>query len=634
MKKAGIYKMTDIQLKLKKIISEVTGLDGSIENDVTFYDLGLDSLDIVEIVIAVEEEFNIEIPDEDVEQLKCFGDAVKYLESKLKISNNKQPSKNAPPKSFNPIKQEKIKTSSTSTFKPKIKVSSEILINAAQPNLYRINAFRILGLPIDATTREISHQVEKIKIMGKYGNTKISTSGPFPLEPPPDSDDIREALQRLRDPERRFIDEFFWFWPHINGQSKRDQALLALAKYDIKTAKSIWINYEAMSSEANVSMHNLAVLAHLLALDLEYKGSLKVLNEKEAKMRDYFWTESFKRWKILLTYEGFWKRLEVRIRDFDDPRLTIETLTRIRETLPIALIFINAKLAVIAAENRNKKEAKRHLKIIENSGFDNNVIEVALLQAVTPIRERIKTICQYINKERTENPEQSNKLAQKVMEQTKNLLFTLDLVLTKNNPIREGAHDEVALTALDSIISYGNKTSDWERCFKLIKEVQKIVQSESARSRVQSNYDIIKENYEYNLENNICFFCKENPAEDLCAIKKEMWGDEERYGPKVYWRHITIRVPRCRRCEKVHKKITTFSWVGGIIFGFLILWFGGNIIHIGINATIGATMGYFLAKWTSPENVKPKSHFSNFSTIKELKKRGWKYGSGPSDVAS
>jgi len=45
-------------------------------------DLGADSLDTVELVMALEEEFGIEIPDEDAEKMSSVGDAIKYIESK------------------------------------------------------------------------------------------------------------------------------------------------------------------------------------------------------------------------------------------------------------------------------------------------------------------------------------------------------------------------------------------------------------------------------------------------------------------------------------------------------------------------------------------------------------------------
>ena len=46
-------------------------------------DLGADSLDVVDLIMSLEEEFDIEIPDEDVENMKTVGDIVKYIESKI-----------------------------------------------------------------------------------------------------------------------------------------------------------------------------------------------------------------------------------------------------------------------------------------------------------------------------------------------------------------------------------------------------------------------------------------------------------------------------------------------------------------------------------------------------------------------
>lgn len=46
-------------------------------------DLGADSLDVVELLMAIEEEFNVEIPDEDIEALKTIGDVVEYIQNKI-----------------------------------------------------------------------------------------------------------------------------------------------------------------------------------------------------------------------------------------------------------------------------------------------------------------------------------------------------------------------------------------------------------------------------------------------------------------------------------------------------------------------------------------------------------------------
>ncbi|MDH7499656.1 MAG: acyl carrier protein [candidate division NC10 bacterium] len=75
--------MAELEEKVKKIIVDQLGVDG---NEVTLQakfveDLGADSLDTVELVMALEEEFGIEIPDEDAEKIVTVKDAVEYIRS-------------------------------------------------------------------------------------------------------------------------------------------------------------------------------------------------------------------------------------------------------------------------------------------------------------------------------------------------------------------------------------------------------------------------------------------------------------------------------------------------------------------------------------------------------------------------
>ena len=74
-----------IEEKVKDIIAEQLGVKKEeIKAESSFIDdLGADSLDTVEVVMALEEEFGIEIPDEDAEKITTVGEAVKYIEDKL-----------------------------------------------------------------------------------------------------------------------------------------------------------------------------------------------------------------------------------------------------------------------------------------------------------------------------------------------------------------------------------------------------------------------------------------------------------------------------------------------------------------------------------------------------------------------
>lgn len=77
---------TNIEAKVKSIIADQLGVsEDEIKTESSFIeDLGADSLDIVELVMAMEEEFEIEIPDDQAENIKTVGDATNYINTHKK----------------------------------------------------------------------------------------------------------------------------------------------------------------------------------------------------------------------------------------------------------------------------------------------------------------------------------------------------------------------------------------------------------------------------------------------------------------------------------------------------------------------------------------------------------------------
>lgn len=77
--------MSDIAERAKQVVVEHLGVDDADVTDTAKFndDLGADSLDHVELVMAFEEEFGIEIPDDDAERLLTFKDAVDFITAKL-----------------------------------------------------------------------------------------------------------------------------------------------------------------------------------------------------------------------------------------------------------------------------------------------------------------------------------------------------------------------------------------------------------------------------------------------------------------------------------------------------------------------------------------------------------------------
>ena len=73
-----------IEDKVKEIIVDQLGVEAEqVKPEASFIDdLGADSLDTVELVMVFEEEFDLEIPDEDAEKIKSVGDAITYIKSK------------------------------------------------------------------------------------------------------------------------------------------------------------------------------------------------------------------------------------------------------------------------------------------------------------------------------------------------------------------------------------------------------------------------------------------------------------------------------------------------------------------------------------------------------------------------
>lgn len=80
-------KIDEIRSKLKALVVQRLGVDeGDIKEESSFVDdLKADSLDIVELIMAIEEEFSIEIPDEEAEKLKTVKDALTYVTGKIDV---------------------------------------------------------------------------------------------------------------------------------------------------------------------------------------------------------------------------------------------------------------------------------------------------------------------------------------------------------------------------------------------------------------------------------------------------------------------------------------------------------------------------------------------------------------------
>lgn len=421
---------------------------------------------------------------------------------------------------------------------------SKALLKVATPELYRQNAFRVLGLPVNATLREIERHRKKLEMMAKLDiESSGRNHGYLPLDPPPDRDSIRQAIEHLRDPEKRLIDQFFWFWP-LKAGSSEDKAFELLSEQNIDEALNVWKENE--QEGCYVSTHNIAIFYHLTALDIENASAGETLSVDELDRCQAYWKNALRQWQKLLEAVEFWKLLTDHIRDLNDPRLTSETARSIYGSLPKVLLLIHAKLVVRATEAGDNKTVERHMQLMKEYGFEERLLQDVLHDAASPIRERIKLLCAPVTHKAKENPQQANQLLRSLLEKTMPWLQAIDILLPNSSVVRETLHDEVAETVRSCTVIYGNETANWKECLWLTEQVLTLPVSTSLRTRLDNDAKYIKENLE-----------QEQEYEEL----KQKVSSNQVFEVSVF--RETVRVPPVCTCclgEAQTEQQVSYSW--------------------------------------------------------------------------
>jgi len=506
------------------------------------------------------------------------------------------------------------------------------VLRALEPDLYRTNAFRVAELHVEASTVDFRKRLEKVQIMEKLGMQPESANSCIALVPSPSAAAVRAAIERLADPEHRILEEVFWLWPLEQGTASQDRALLALKQRELNPAVAIWQRRCADNTD-EVAIHNLAVLYHARALDAEGNGAPDL---------DELWGKAWRYWRLLEGHAPFWKRLQRRIEDLDDPRLTSHFVSRLHNDLILLLSGINVQLAYKAASNSNTSALSRHMALLGASGL-GNVYQLRLIEAaLQPVRDSLNTYAAHVDDQARENPAQSDKVIRKYLEDVHPLLSTVSLLLPKGNSIRDGCHDQVATTVRGLLIGFGNSTKNWHTCREILRECKSIAVSASAVSFIDEDLKTVTEK----LEASLCWFCKQGEPATRSKARIPMHGDTqtEYYGSgtRYRWRTKEVEIPRCKRCLWVH---LARRFALALVLGLASLVFvwseESSLIAIvfTIALFIGWQTGPFLrslpldrlfgltGSGTLPEREKQK-----FPLVAYLKSAGWESGSRPSSV--
>ncbi|HEX8475539.1 MAG TPA: hypothetical protein VF666_16040 [Pyrinomonadaceae bacterium] len=378
----------------------------------------------------------------------------------------------------------------------------EPLFEAAHPEMYLVNAFRVTGLRVGVSDLEIKRHLKKIEMAARLGQDDGETQGVaarrangalLPHASPPDHHALQAAQQRLlRDPIGRILDEFFWFWP--TTPDGEDASLAALARSEVETATQQWLEAERKSRDA-VATHNLAVLFHCRALDIEHDARLRALAAEQTAERDRCWREAYRRWKALLENAAFWGEVTARIRAHGYPQLADVNGAGLYRGLPGALIYVNAQLALRFARRGEDVEVARHLSLVHNSGFTRDAISNALRRTVRPLREQVRELCAAAESGATADPKGAAGVAHTLTESAGPLLSSLDQLLQGGDAlqlVRDAAHDTVALATLACAKNFINATRDWDVSQDVLENALAVAGSEPARTEVNEWLEYVR----------------------------------------------------------------------------------------------------------------------------------------------
>lgn len=238
-------------------------------------------------------------------------------------------------------------------------------MEACTLELYTKNIFRVAGLPVDATSKEIARQAQKLQMLEEMGGNAGGTSPAFALAVAPASDEIRAALSKMRESQYRIVDEFFWYWPEEFGSSKDDPAIQAMMSGDTEGAVKQWRVREKEGSL--IAKHNMAVMFHMYAVDWSlYHISHDLDPAVEGEIKGY-WKKAFERWEVLIDADEIRDVLKQRIRSFEDEALTTGFVRRFLTQLPQALDKVNAEAALKLAERNRMDWARFHVDFMRET---------------------------------------------------------------------------------------------------------------------------------------------------------------------------------------------------------------------------------------------------------------------------
>lgn len=371
----------------------------------------------------------------------------------------------------------------------------EALLQLVAPELYRQNAFRVLGLPITATTRAIATHVQRLQVLAGVGRVDPSLNGPLPLKPPPDAEAIRAAEQKLHDPQARILQELFWFWPLGGVDGAEEPGFRALKAGDVAGAERIW---EAATPEPRTrasAKHNLAVLTHLMALGLELRRGNEPANQPPSESLLKLWPRALRLWDEVVQVDATWSTLSARVLAIDDNRLSLDFVQGIRRSLPSALLRINVELALTYAERGQWSMADAHVEWVLGSRLKMVRAPEFARMFISGTKSRFRRLIEDVEKVRSGEPSSGARTAGELLDAIEPYSTSFELLEGESgNTSWHEIQDEVADTATSCVFAFQNNQGDESVSLGLLNRALQITHREALRQRIEQGIATINGN--------------------------------------------------------------------------------------------------------------------------------------------
>jgi hypothetical protein len=328
----------------------------------------------------------------------------------------------------------------------------EVLRDMTGARLYRNNVFRLTGLPVTASATQVRRRRAEAALMAQLG-TPPAAHGELPLTPVPDWDTVDAAFESMRNPVLRLVHELLWLWDVDDD-------------------------------------HDRAVRWHCGVIEgpsLTAPDRPDIADDPLGQQ----WLAAVQAWAQVLSGEEIWDRARRRVKELDDPRLTTGTVRRLRDRLPRHIVDVHLALGAKEVEEFGEEAADRHLWVLDESSFGDDLVDPAVRDAVRPAEDRVRAACVVADRVAETAPLDAIDAGYALLERTAAPLRTIAGLLGADDPVAAAIHDEVSRAVNLCAVAHDNESEAGGPALALLYPARDLARERTTIELIERNMVII-----------------------------------------------------------------------------------------------------------------------------------------------